>query len=314
MTERVLVTGPFGQIGSELVPKLQDRYGKENVVALGHRHIPEWYDGVLEQGDVREKEFMTELFEKYDFTQVYHLASLLSAVGEKRPHLAWTVNVKGLKVMLDLAKEWDLKLFWASSIAVFGPTSPQDNTPQHTILEPITMYGVTKVSGELLCQYYNEKYGLDVRSIRYPGLISWKEEPGGGTTDYAVEIFYKAIEEGEYTCFVKEDTKLPMMYMDDAIKGTLMLMDAEEEDIDIRTSYNHSALSFTAKELEVEIKKHIPDFEVRYEPDERQKTADSWPNSIDDSKAREDWGWDHEYDLEKMTEDMLENLREKLSD
>ncbi len=314
MTEKILVTGPFGQIGSELVPELQKRYGKENVVALGHRHIPEDYEGVLEKGDVRNKEEMEEVIKKHEITQVYHLASLLSAVGEKRPHLAWDVNVNGLKTFLDLGVEHDLKMFWASSIAVFGPTSPLQDTPQHTILEPVTIYGVTKVTGELMCQYYHKKYGLDVRSLRYPGLISYKEEPGGGTTDYAVEIFYKAIEEGEYTCFVKADTKLPMMFMEDAIRGTLMVMDAPEEDITVWTSYNHTALSFTVEELEAEIKKHIPDFKVIYEPDERQETADSWPDSIDDSKAREDWGWDHRYDLKKMTEVMLENLRKKLSE
>jgi len=314
MTEKILVTGPFGQIGSELVPELQKRYGKENVVALGHRHIPEDYEGVLEKGDVRNKEEMEEVIKKHEITQVYHLASLLSAVGEKRPHLAWDVNVNGLKTFLDLGVEHDLKMFWASSIAVFGPTSPLQDTPQHTILEPVTIYGVTKVTGELMCQYYHKKYGLDVRSLRYPGLISYKEEPGGGTTDYAVEIFYKAIEEGEYTCFVKADTKLPMMFMEDAIRGTLMVMDAPEEDITVWTSYNHTALSFNVEELEAEIKKHIPDFKVIYEPDERQETADSWPDSIDDSKAREDWGWDHRYDLKKMTEVMLENLRKKLSE
>jgi len=312
MTEKILVTGPFGQIGSELVPELQERHGKENVVALGHRHIPDDYEGVLETGDVRNKEEMEEIIEKHDITQVYHLASLLSAIGEKKPNLAWDVNMEGLKTFLDLAVEHDMRMFWASSIAVFGPTSPQHNTPQRTILEPVTMYGVTKVSGELLCQYYHEKYGLDVRSLRYPGLISWKEEPGGGTTDYSVEMFYKAVQGEDYTCFVTEDTKLPLMYMEDAIRGTLMLMDADEEDISVWTSYNHGALSFTAKDLEEEIKKYYPDFEVSYEPDERQKTADSWPDTVDDSPAREDWDWDHKYGLEKMTETMIENLKKKL--
>jgi len=312
MTEKILVTGPFGQIGSELVPELQERHGKENVVALGHRHIPDDYEGVLETGDVRNKEEMEEIIEKHDITQVYHLASLLSAIGEKKPNLAWDVNMEGLKVFLDLAVEHDMRMFWASSIAVFGPTSPQHNTPQRTILEPVTMYGVTKVSGELLCQYYHEKYGLDVRSLRYPGLISWKEEPGGGTTDYSVEMFYKAVQGEDYKCFVTKDTKLPLMYMEDAIRGTLMLMDADEEDISVWTSYNHGALSFTAKDLEEEIKKYYPDFEVSYEPDERQKTADSWPDTVDDSPAREDWDWDHKYGLEKMTETMIENLKKKL--
>lgn len=312
MTEKILVTGPFGQIGSELVPRLQDKYGKENVVALGHRNIPDDYDGVIEHGDVRNHEEMERLVQKHGFTQIYHLASILSATGEKKPHLTWDVNVDGLKTFLDISVEHGLKLFWASSIAVFGPTSPLRDTPQHTILEPVTMYGVTKVTGELMCQYYHEKFGLDVRSLRYPGLISYKVEPGGGTTDYAVEIFYKAIRDGTYTCFVREDTELPMMYMDDAIRGTLMLMDAPQDSISVRTSYNHSALSFTAKELEEEIKKHIPGFTVKYVPDERQKTADSWPSTIDDSRAREDWGWKHEYDLPRMTEVMLENLRKKL--
>ncbi len=312
MSEKILVTGALGQIGSDLVPVLQKKHGKENVISLDYNDLPDDFDGILKKGDVRDKKILEDLWKEYKFTKVYHLASLLSANGEKHPDLAWDVNMTGLKHVLDISKEYDTQVFWASSIAVFGPTTPLDATPQHTILEPVTMYGVTKVSGELLCQYYHEKYGLDVRSIRYPGLISWKEEPGGGTTDYAVDIFYKAIEDGEYTCFVKEDTQLPMMYMEDAIRGTLMLMDADEDDINIRTSYNHSALSFTVKELEEEIKKHIPDFEVKYEPDERQKTADSWPNTIDDSAAREDWGWDHEYDLERMTEVMLDNLREKL--
>ncbi|MFP4051663.1 MAG: NAD-dependent epimerase/dehydratase family protein [Thermoplasmata archaeon] len=312
MTEKILVTGPFGQIGSELVPGLQERHGKENVVALGHRHIPDDYEGVLETGDVRKKEEMEEIIEKHDITQVYHLASLLSAIGEKKPNLAWDVNMEGLKVFLDLAVEHDMRMFWASSIAVFGPTSPQHNTPQRTILEPVTVYGVTKVSGELLCQYYHEKYGLDVRSLRYPGLISWKEEPGGGTTDYSVEMFYKAVQGEDYTCFVTEDTKLPLMYMEDAIRGTLMLMDADEEDISVWTSYNHGALSFTAKDLEEEIKKYYPYFEVSYKPDERQKTADSWPDTVDDTPAREDWNWYHKYDLEKMTETMIENLKKKL--
>ncbi len=313
MHEKILVTGPFGQIGSELVPKLQERYGKENVVALGHRHIPDDFQGSLETGDVRDMDEMKKLFDKYGFTQVYHLASLLSAVGEKKPELAWDVNVNGLKIFLDICSERNIKLFWASSIAVFGPTSPMENTPQHTILEPTSIYGITKVTGELLCKYYHERYGLDVRSLRYPGLISWKEEPGGGTTDYAVEIFYEAIEEGKYTCFVSQETKLPMMYMDDAVRGTLMLMEAEPDDITIRMSYNHAALSFTAKELEEEIRKHIPELRVDYVPDERQNIADTWPDTIDDSTARKDWGWDHEFDLPNMTKEMIANLKRKMA-
>lgn len=312
MTEKVLVVGPFGQIGSDLVPELQRKWGRENVIALGHRNIPEDYDGVLERGDVRNAEEMKAIIEKHQITQVYQLASLLSAVGESKPDVAWDVNMSGLKVFLDLARDHKFKLFWASSIAVFGPTTPRENTPQRTILEPTTMYGVTKLAGELLCQYYNLKWGVDVRSLRYPGLISWKAEPGGGTTDYAVAIFYEAIRNNRYTCFVKEDTVLPMMYMDDAIKGTVDLMDAPEESIKIRTSYNHAAISFSVTELAEEISKRMPGFECAYEPDHRQKIADSWPMSIDDSAAREDWGWKHEYDLDKMCDIMFEKLKEKL--
>ncbi len=312
MDQKVLVTGALGQIGSDLMPELQERYGKGNVVALDYNDLPEEYTGILKKGDVRKKERLENLWEEYEFDEVYHLASLLSATGEKHPDLAWNINMEGLKNVLDLCREYNSKLFWASSIAVFGPTTPLDETPQRTVLEPVTIYGVTKVSGELLCQYYNEKYGVDVRSLRYPGLISWKEKPGGGTTDYAVEIFYRAIEDEKYECFVRPDTRLPMMYMEDAIRGTLELMDADEKDITVRTSYNFSSLNFEAKELVKEIKKHQPDFEVEYSPDERQKNADSWPNSVDDSKAREDWGWQPKYDLETMTETMLENLKKKL--
>ncbi len=311
MSKKIFVTGAFGQIGTELIDELRERHGKENVVVLD-LEIPENYDGPGEEGDVRDKDLIKEMWDEHDFDQVYHLASLLSATGEKKPDLAWDINMTGLKNVLDCAKERESKVFWASSIAVFGPNTPCKETPQHTILEPVTMYGVTKVSGELLCQYYNERYGVDVRGIRYPGLISWKQKPGGGTTDYAVDMFYKAVQGEDYTCFVREDTRLPMMYMEDAIRGTLQLMDAEEDSIGIRTSYNHSALNFEAKELEEEIKKHYPDFKVEYEPDERQKNADSWPDSVDDSKARADWDWQPKYDLGKMTEVMIENLERKL--
>lgn len=312
MTERILVTGPFGQIGSDLVPELQKIHGKENVIALGHRNIPEGYIGILERGDIRNREVIENVIERYRITQVYHLASLLSAVGESKPHLAWDVNMNGLKIFLDLAVDHKFKLFWASSIAVFGPTTPRENTPQHTILEPTTMYGVTKLAGELLCQYYFLKFGVDVRSLRYPGLISYKAEAGGGTTDYAVDIYYKAITENSYTCFVKEDTVLPMMYMDDAIKASIQIMEADPERITIRTSYNLGAISFSVTELADEIKKHIPELTVSYEPDFRQAIADSWPMAIDDSVTRKDWGWKHEFDLEKMTIVMLEKLRKKL--
>jgi len=312
MAERILVTGAFGQIGTELVPALQQKHGKDNVVSLGYRTIPYSFEGIIEKGSVLDKERLKQIVEKYNVTSIYHLASILSATGEKDPHLTWDVNMLGLKNVLDLAVEHKLKVFWPSSIAAFGPTTPQNNTPQRTILEPTTMYGVTKAAGELMCQYYNLKFGIDARSLRYPGIISWKAEPGGGTTDYAVAIFYEAIKAKKYTCFVKEDTVLPMMYMDDAIKGTLQLMDADTKKITIRTSYNHAAISFSAKELAEEIKKHIPELKVEYVPDHRQKIADSWPKVIDDSTARKDWGWKHEFDLKKMTEVMLKELRIKL--
>ena len=312
MSERILVTGPFGQIGSDLVPKLQEQYGKENVIALGHRNIPADFSGILERGDIRNKNEMEAVIKSHKITQIYHLASLLSAVGEQKPDLAWDVNMNGLKIFLDLAVDYKFKLFWASSIAVFGPTTPRKNTPQHTVLEPTTMYGVTKLAGEMLCQYYFLRYGVDVRSLRYPGLISYKAEAGGGTTDYAVEIFYKAILESKYTCFVREDTVLPMMYMDDAIKATIGIMEADPEQIKVRTSYNLAAISFSVKELSDVIADEIPEFCIEYEPDFRQSIADSWPMIIDDSEARKDWGWDHEYDLAKMSAIMLEKLKEKL--
>lgn len=313
MTERILVTGPFGQIGSDLVPELQIRYGKENVIALGHRNIPADYDGILEKGDVRNREDIEQVIKKYKVTQIYHLASLLSVVGEDNPDLAWDVNMNGLKVILDLARDYGMKIFWASSIAVFGPTTPRENTPQRTILEPTTMYGVTKLAGEMMCQYYFLKYGVDVRSIRYPGLISYKAEPGGGTTDYSVAFFYDAIKFNKYTCFVHEKTVLPMMYMDDAIRGTLQIMEAKSEDIKIRTSYNFSAISFSAKELEEEIKNRCKGFSADYKPDNRQNIADTWPMVVDDTDARNDWGWYHEFDLSRMVEIMLEKLGEKLA-
>jgi len=311
MTEKILVIGPFGLVGSNLVPELQKKHGKENVIALGHRNIPENFDGVLEHGDIVDQNKLKEIIEKHQITQIYHLASLMSAAGEKNPNLAWNVNLGGLKNVLDISAEKKIKLFWPSSIAVFGPTTPRQNTPQHTILEPTTMYGVTKLAGELLCQYYFLKYDLDVRSLRYPGLISYKVKPGDGTTEYAIWIFYGALNDKKYTCFLKEDATLPMMYMDDAINATLQLMEAPAEKIKIRTSYNIGAISFSPKELANEIKKHMPEFNCTYEPDFRQKIADSWPTSIDDSDARKDWEWKHEYDLAKMTKIMLDNIGKK---
>ena len=312
MNKKILVTGAFGQIGTELVPALQEKHGKDNVVALGHHNIPSDFDGILEKAAITDKAALEALVKKYDIGTVYHLVSLLSAKGEIDPAVTWDVNMNGLIHILDFAKEYKLKVFWPSSIAAFGPTTPQDNTPQRTVLEPTTMYGVTKTSGELLAQYYFNKYGVDVRSVRYPGIISWKAEPGGGTTDYAVAIFYEGLKTGKYEFFVNEQTFLPMMYMDDAVRATISLMDADPDKLTVRTSYNLAAISFSAKELEEEIKKHIP-LVATYKPDHRQKIADSWPNSIDDSTARKDWGWKHEYDLAKMTEVMLENLKKKLN-
>lgn len=311
MSKKILVTGAFGQIGTELVPALQKKYGKGNVVAMGHKNIPSDFDGVLEKLEITDISGLERLIKKYSIGQVYHLVSILSAKGEKDPQLTWRVNIGGLRNVLDLAIKYKLRVFWPSSIAVFGPTTPRDKTPQRTVLEPTTMYGVTKTAGELLCQYYFLKWSVDVRSLRYPGIVSWKAEPGGGTTDYAVAIFYEALKKGQYQCYLKPKTSLPMMYMDDAIRGTLELMDAPSKNVKIRTSYNLAAVSFTPAQLVREIQKHLP-LKVSYKPDHRQKIADSWPNSVDDSRARRDWGWKHEYNLAKMTKVMLENLKVKL--
>lgn len=308
--EKILVTGAFGQIGSELVPALQEKYGIDNVVALGHRHVPADFKGIVERADVTDKAAFDALMQKYSFTTVYHLVSLLSATGEKDPVFTWDVNMNGLRYVLEYARTYKLKVFWPSSIAAFGPTTPRVQTPQKTILEPTTMYGVTKVAGELLCQYYFNKFGVDVRSLRYPGIISYKTPPGGGTTDYAVAIFYDGLAKGSYTCFVSEDTTLPMMYMDDAVRATIDLMSADASSLTIRTSYNLAAISFTAAELASEINKHIA-VSVSYAPDHRQAIADSWPQSIDDTQARTDWGWSHAFDLTKMTGEMIRQLKIK---
>jgi nucleoside-diphosphate-sugar epimerase len=312
--KKILVTGALGQIGSELIPKLREKYGKENVIAVGHHKEPSVEfknSGPFENADSRNKEELRILIKKYNIDTIYHLVGVLSAVGEKNPDLAWDVNMNGLKNILDLAVEYKIeRLFWPSSIAAFGPTTPLFDTPQKTVLEPTTMYGVTKVSGELLCQYYFVKYGLDVRSLRYPGIISWKTPPGGGTTDYAVAIYYDAVKKGSYDCFVKEDTVLPMMYMDDAVRATLELMDAPKEKISIRTAYNLTAISFSAKELASSVSKYIDDFKCTFNPDERQKIADSWPKTIDDTKAKEDWGWAPSFDLDKISIEMIKNLKD----
>lgn len=319
MQRKILVTGAMGQIGSELVPALREKFGNENVVAVGFSKDKEPNEefknaGPYERLDARNKEELRGLIEKYQINTIYHLVGVLSAVGEKYPDLAWDVNMNSLKNILDLAVEYKIdRLFWPSSIAAFGPTTPLFKTPQQTVLEPTTMYGVTKVSGELLCQYYFIKYGLDVRSLRYPGIISWKTPPGGGTTDYAVAIYYDAVAKGSYDCFVKEDTILPMMYMDDAVEATIKLMEADKEKIKVRTSYNLTAVSFSTKELAENVSKYIPNFTCTFTPDERQKIADSWPKTIDDSSARNDWGWQPKFDLDQISLEMIKNLKNKPS-
>jgi nucleoside-diphosphate-sugar epimerase len=311
--KRILITGVNGQIGSELIETVQSQYGTESVIGLDIIKGSSCTScGVYEIGDVTEKEGIQTVLEKHRIGTVFHLASLLSAKGEQHPDQAWDVNLNGLKNILDLAREYKLKVFWPSSIAVFGPDTPKNNTPQLSVLNPNTMYGITKVAGELLCHYYFEKFGVDVRSVRYPGIISYKTEPGGGTTDYAVAMFYEAVKNKSYTCFVGPQTRLPMMYMPDAIKAALDIMSADASHISIRTSYNLTAVSFSAAELADEIKKHLPDFICHYAPDFRQKIADSWPQTIDDSLARQDWGWSHQYDLVMIVKDMMNNISRKL--
>ncbi len=308
----ILVTGAFGQIGSELVPALQKKFGVDHVVAIGHHTIPKDFQGIVEQAEIGEGDKLEAIIKKYSIDTVYHLVSLLSAKGEVDPSLTWQINMGGLKIILDLAVKYNLQVFWPSSIAAFGPTTPRVNTPQQTVLEPTTMYGVTKVAGELLVAYYHKKFGVDIRSVRYPGIISWKTPPGGGTTDYAVAIFYDGLQKGSYECFVRPDTTLPMMYMDDAVRGTMELMEADPSKLTIHTSYNLAAISFTAEELAKEINKQLK-VDVTYKPDFHQAIADSWPQSIDDSVARKDWGWNHEYTLPKMTETMIIALKKKFS-
>ncbi len=308
---KILVTGAFGQIGSELVSVLQKKYGINQVVAVGHNNIPDDFEGILEKADTRDKDSIATIIKKHRINTIYHLVSLLSVKGEIDPSVTWDINMNGLKHILDLGVEHKLQIFWPSSIAAFGPSTPRENTPQHTVLEPTTIYGVTKYAGEGLCRYYNIKYGLDVRSVRYPGIISWKTPPGAGTTEYTIEMFYEGLKTGKYECFVRADTVLPMMYVDDAIKGTVDLMDAPSEKIKVRNSYNIAAISFEAQDLEKEIKKYIPNIKVTYKPDKRQRIADSWPKSLDDLEARKDWGWKYEYDLPRMTKVIIKNLRIK---
>lgn len=286
-------------------------YGVDNVIASDIRklNIDIVNEGIFEVVNALDYNQIEHLVEQYQITDVYLMAALLSATAEKNPAFAWDLNMNSLFHVLNLAKAKKIKkIFWPSSIAVFGPTTPRINTPQYTIMEPTTVYGISKQTGERWCEYYHHIYGVDVRSIRYPGLISWSTEPGGGTTDYAVDIYHKALKDGKYECFLSEDTALPMMYMDDAIRATIEIMQANTEDIKIRSSYNLAGVSFTPKEIALEIKKHIPNFTVSYKPDFRQKIADSWPASIDDSAAQQDWNWKHQFDLASMTEEMLENL------
>jgi len=310
--DKILVIGASGQIGVELTLALRKIYGNANVVASDLREQNPLLEGTgpYVSLDVMNKEMLHVQVIRQNFTQIYLLAAILSATGEKNPNLAWNLNMTGLLNVLDIAREEKIrKVYWPSSIAVFGPTSPKQNCPQQTIIEPSTVYGISKYAGEFWCNYYNNRFGVDVRSIRYPGLISYKSAPGGGTTDYAVEIFHEALEENTYECFLNEDTYLPMMYISDAIRGTIELMEAPAEKISIRTSYNLSGMSFSPKEIAASIKKYIPGFTISYKPDYRQQIANSWPQSIDDTVARNDWGWKNEYDLDKMTKEMLDNLK-----
>ncbi len=313
MAETILVIGSNGQIGTELVTELRSIHNVNQVVACDIRR-PD-YDtknaGPFEFVNVLDKENLKAIFTKYKPTQVYLLAALLSATGEQNPKLAWDLNMNGLLNILDFAIDFGTKrVYWPSSIAVFGPSSPKNHTPQYCIMDPNTVYGISKLAGERWCEYYYQKYGLDVRSIRYPGLISWKAMPGGGTTDYAIHIFHEALKKGSYSSFLSADTELPMMYMDDAIRGTIELMDAPAADISIRSSYNFGGVSFNPEELASAIKKQIPDFKLNYTAhDPRQKIADSWPKSIDDATAKKDWNWKPEFNLEKLTLEMLSNLR-----
>jgi nucleoside-diphosphate-sugar epimerase len=308
----ILIIGACGQIGTELTKKLRETYGREHVVASDVRKGDAAFvaSGPFEVVNALDFNQVQDVIEKYNIDEVYLMAALLSATAEKNPAFAWDLNMNSLFHVLNLAKAGKIKkIFWPSSIAVFGPTTPKQNTPQYTVMEPSTVYGISKQSGERWCEYYHNLYDVDVRSIRYPGLISWSTPPGGGTTDYAVDIYHKALSDGRYTCFLSEETRLPMMYMDDAIRATVEIMQADPQDLKIRSSYNLSAMDFTPEEIADEIKKHIPDFKMDYAPDFRQKIANSWPQSINDANARKDWGWQHEFDLEKMTADMLEHLK-----
>jgi nucleoside-diphosphate-sugar epimerase len=311
MNPKILIIGACGQIGSELTQKLRSIHGSDNVIAsdINYGNLEIVNSGIFEILDAQDYSSMKICVEKHHINTVYLMAAMLSATGEKYPMKAWGLNMDSLFNVLNLAKNKFIeKVFWPSSIAVFGTTTPKENTPQFTVMEPSTVYGITKQVGERWCEYYYNKYNVDVRSVRYPGIISWKTLPGGGTTDYAVDIYHKALADNHYECFLSENTELPMMYMNDAIEATIKIMDAPSENIKIRSSYNLSAISFTPKEIANSIKNNIQDFSITYNPDFRQEIADSWPKSINDSHARNDWNWKHQYDLKAITTDMLTNL------
>ncbi|MEL0644210.1 NAD-dependent epimerase/dehydratase family protein [Olleya sp. Ti.3.14] len=314
MSEKILIIGAGGQIGSELTYKLRAIHGDANVIAsdLNYNNLDLVNSGTFEIIDAMDYASIKICCEKHNIDTIYLMAALLSATGEKYPMKAWDLNMQSLFHVLNLAKAKAIKkVFWPSSIAVFGPTTPTENTPQYTVMEPTTVYGITKQVGERWCEYYHEKYDVDVRSLRYPGIISWKTLPGGGTTDYAVEIYHEALKNKNYECFLTKNTALPMMYMDDAITATVNIMSADSDKIKIRSSYNLSGISFTPKEIAESIKKEIPEFKISYKPDFRQQIADSWPSSIDDTEAREQWDWKHQFDLDGITKDMLSNLSKK---
>jgi nucleoside-diphosphate-sugar epimerase len=315
-SSRILVTGATGQIGSELIMALRQRHGGERVVAAVHnRRASEQVQrtGPVLKVDLSSERALIEVLKEHKVAQIYHLAAVLSVTGEKEPQIAWRTNMESLLNVLEASRKLHLeKVFWPGSIAVFGPTSPRENTPQDTIMLPTSMYGVSKLAGELLCNYYFTKYGLDVRSVRYPGIISSETLPGGGTTDYAVEIFYEALTKGRYTCFLREDTRLPMMYMPDCLSCAMDLMDAPAIKVKRRDAYNVTSMSFTPAELVRELRHYVPKLEVEYAPDHRQNIADSWPMSLDDSEARKDWGWSPKFDLPMMVKDMVDNLRPRL--
>lgn len=309
---KILVTGAMGQIGSELVLALRKIHGDENVIASDLRdNAPDF--APYEKLNVLDRQGLADIVKKHKIEVIHHLAAILSAAGEKNPQLCFDVNLNGLYNVLEVARELNVRqIVCPSSIAVFGPETPRDNTPQQTVILPKTMYGVSKASGELICDYYVAKYGMDIRGVRYPGLISYKTLPGGGTTDYAVEIFYEALKNKHYNCFLKADTVLPMMYMKDAIRGTIELSEANFDDLKNHSDFNFAAISFSCEEIAAEIKKHIPEFTIEYNPDFRQQIAESWPRSIDDKASREQWGWKHEFDLSKMVEDMILNLKDRV--